>query len=166
MRPLKYGAVLVQEPLTHAAERAQEVSYTRPDAFDRVSVDFANAIAIIIARPFALWRCMANPLMAATTLCQVAIGRPFIGVDCRIIAGMGLDERLECRTVAVGADLQADVGAAAANHTRNWRSIALGGAMTTRFIGAPTGWVCTISVFAAFLAGVLVEFIGFGHIIR
>src|SRR6266511_3033190 len=26
MRPLKYGAVLIQEPLTHAAEGAQEVS--------------------------------------------------------------------------------------------------------------------------------------------
>jgi hypothetical protein len=157
---------LVQEPLTHAAERAQEVSQARPDAFDRVGVDFANAIAVIIARPFALWRCIANPLMAATALCQVAIGQPLIGIDCRIIAGMGFHERLERRTIAVGADLQADVAAAAANHTRYWWSIVLPGAMTTRFIGAPAGWVGNVSVFAAFLAGVLVEFIGFGHIIR
>ena len=66
MRPLKYGAVLIQVPLIHAAEGAQEVSQARPDAFDRVVMDFADAIAVIISRPFALaWR-MADSLMEAT----------------------------------------------------------------------------------------------------
>ena len=38
--------------------------------------------------------------------------------------------------------------------------------MTTGFVGTRTGRGCWISVFAAFLASVLVEFIGFGHCIR
>src|SRR6266545_1026203 len=68
MRPLKDGAVLIQERLTHAAEGAQEVSQARPDAFDRVGMDFADAITVIISRPFALsWR-MADRLMEATSL--------------------------------------------------------------------------------------------------
>src|SRR6266542_4117517 len=68
MRPLKDGAVLIQERLTHAAEGAQEVSQARPDAFDRVGMDFADAITVIISRPFALsWR-MADRLMEATGL--------------------------------------------------------------------------------------------------
>src|SRR6476469_413342 len=54
MRPLKDGAVLIQEPLTHAAEGAQEVSYARPDAFDRIGMDFTDAITVIIPRPLAL----------------------------------------------------------------------------------------------------------------
>ena len=69
MRPLKYGAVLIQEPLTHAAEGAQEVPQARPDAFDCVGMDFANTIAVIIARPFALSWGMADGLMAPTCLC-------------------------------------------------------------------------------------------------
>src|SRR5262245_52281059 len=92
MRPLKHGAVLVQKPLTHATEGAQEVSHARPDPFDRVGMDFADAIAVIIPRPFALSRGMADGLMASARLCYVAIGRPFISVDCCTIAGMPFHE--------------------------------------------------------------------------
>jgi hypothetical protein len=68
MCPHKYGTVLIQEALTYAAERAQEVSYTRPDTFDRVGMDFTDTIAVIIPRLCALsWR-MADGLMAAACL--------------------------------------------------------------------------------------------------
>jgi len=79
---------------------------------------------------------------------------------------MGFHEGLERRTIAVVTDLQADVPAAAANHPCNRRSIVLPSAMTTGLIGTAAGWVCWVSVFVAFLAGVLVEFIGLGNIIR
>src|SRR5215207_1011443 len=68
MRPLKYGTVLIQEALTHATEGAQEVSQACPDAFDRVGMDFAYTIAVIIPRPFALSRGMADRLMTSTRL--------------------------------------------------------------------------------------------------
>ena len=68
MRPLKHGAVLIQEALTHATEGAQEVSQTRPDAFDRVGMDFADTIAVIISRPFAVPWSMADRLMASARL--------------------------------------------------------------------------------------------------
>ena len=79
---------------------------------------------------------------------------------------MGFHEGLERRSIAVVADLQADVPAATANHPRNRRSIGFPRAMTTGLIGTTARWVGNISVFAAFLAGVLVEFIGLSHVIR
>ena len=79
---------------------------------------------------------------------------------------MGFHEGLECRTIAVVTDLQADVPAAATNDTRNRWPISVPGAMTTGFIGTAAGWVSWISVLVAFLAGVLVEFIGLSHVIR
>ena len=68
MRPLKYGAVLIQKPLTHAPEGTQEVSQACPATFDRVGMDFADAIAVIISSPFALSRSMTDSLMEATCL--------------------------------------------------------------------------------------------------
>jgi hypothetical protein len=79
---------------------------------------------------------------------------------------MGFHERLERRTITVATDLQADVPAGAPNHSGNRWSIRIPGAMPTGLIGTTAGWICWIGVFVAFLASVLVQFIGFGHIIR
>jgi hypothetical protein len=76
---------------------------------------------------------------------------------------MRFHKGLECRTISGVTDLQAQLPAAAANHPGNRRSITLPRAMTTRLIGTAAGRICWISVFAAFLASVLVEFIGFSQ---
>ena len=76
---------------------------------------------------------------------------------------MRFHKGLECRTIAVVTDLQADLRAATANHPCNRWSITLPSAMTTGVIGTVARRVCWISVFVAFLASVLVEFIGFGQ---
>lgn len=154
------------EPLTHASEGAQEVSHARPDSFDRVGMDFADTIAVIITRPFTVSRSIANRLMASTRRCYVAIGRPRIGGDCRIITGMPFHERLKRGTIADVTNLQAELRAAPSNHTRNRWPIALPGSMATGFSGTAAGSVGNVGVFAAFLASVLVEFIGFSHSIR
>ena len=79
---------------------------------------------------------------------------------------MRFDEGLECRTITVVTNLQADVPARAANHPGNRWSISLPRAMPTGFIGTAAGWIRWVSVLVTFLAGVLVQFIGFGHRIR
>lgn len=76
---------------------------------------------------------------------------------------MRFHEGLECRTITVVTDLQAKLPAATANHPCNRWSITLPRAMPTGLIGTPARRVCWISVFVAFLASVLVEFIGFSH---
>jgi hypothetical protein len=68
MRPLKYSIELLQEILVHATERAQKVAHARPDAFDGGGMDFADTIAVIIMRPLAVSRSMADGLLASTGL--------------------------------------------------------------------------------------------------
>jgi hypothetical protein len=51
---------------------------------------------------------------------------------------------------------------AASDNTDKWGTIALPGSMTTRLVSPPTWRVSHISVFAAFLASVLIQFISFG----
>src|SRR5262245_478460 len=126
-------------------------------------MDFANAITIIIARPVALsWR-MANGLMGSSTGGEVLIGCPFIGVDDRIIARMTEHEGFQCGPSRVFTHLKADVTTVAPNNPDNWGTITLPGSVATRLIGPPPRWVERVGVFAAFLTGVLIEFVGFGH---
>src|SRR6266508_3195893 len=75
-------------------------------------------------------------------------------------------EGLECRTITMVTDLQADVSARAANHPGNRRSISLPRTMTTGVIGTAAGRVGWICMFVAFFASVLIQFIRFGHRIR
>ena len=79
---------------------------------------------------------------------------------------MPFHERLKRRTIAMVTDLQADVPAATANHPGNRWSISLPRAMTTGLVGTAARRVCWIGMFVAFFASVLVEFIGFGYIVR
>ena len=79
---------------------------------------------------------------------------------------MPFHEWLKRRTIAVVTDLQAQLPAAATNHTRNRWSIRVPGTMTTGFIGTAAGWVSWISVLVAFRASVLVEFIDLSYVIR
>src|SRR4051812_27322877 len=79
---------------------------------------------------------------------------------------MRFDKGLERRTIAVVTDLQAELSTTTANHPSNRWSISLPCAMPTGFIGTAARWVCWISMYVAFFAGILVEFIRFGHTIR
>jgi hypothetical protein len=98
-------------------------------------MDFADASTVSIPRPFALsWR-MADPLMEATGLCYLAIGRPFSGGGRRIIARMGFHNGLARRTIAAVPARQADVPAAASNPPGNRWSGGFPGAMTPGLIG-------------------------------
>jgi hypothetical protein len=160
---LKHRNIANQKPFAQTTKHAQEIAAACPNALDRVGMDFANAITIIIARPFALsWR-MANGLMGSSTGGEMVIGRPFIGVDDRIITRMAEHEGLQCGSIRVFTHLEADVTTAASDDTDNWGTIALPSSVATRLIGSPARWVERVGVFAAFLTGVLIEFVGFGH---
>src|SRR5260221_7181306 len=79
---------------------------------------------------------------------------------------MGFHKGLERRTIAAVTDPQADVPAAAANHPGNRWSITLPGAMPTGVIGTTARRGSWVRMLGAFLASVLVAFIGFGHRVR
>lgn len=126
-------------------------------------MDFANAITIIIARPLALsWR-MADSPVDTTSGSELPIGCPLIGVDDGIIAGVGQEQWLKRGAIAMVAQAQPELPTAAPHNPDNRRPIALPGSMAARWVGPAAWWITWVAVFAAFLASVLVEFIGFSH---
>ena len=82
-----YGEVLLKVDLVHAAERTKKIADSRPQSFDGVNVNLSDSVAIVIARPFALARCMANRDMVALRPGQTKVGTPFVGVNGGSIVG-------------------------------------------------------------------------------
>ena len=75
---------------------AQKIAESGPDAFHRIAVDFAEAIAIIVSRLFRLG--VTDGRMPAPGVRDVVVGVAFIGVEQRgregILFDLGLDRRL------------------------------------------------------------------------
>ena len=163
MGAFKYHDVVRQKPLTDATEQAKEITASGPDAFHCVGMDFANAITVIIARPLATSRCMANCLVTTASGGEVLIGYPFIGVDDRVRARMGDHEGFQCGLISVFTDPEAYMASMAPDNSDNRRTITGPRPVAARLIGPTARWVERITVFAAFLTGVLIEFVGFGH---
>ena len=163
MTAFKHHNVASQKPFAQATKQAQEIAAACPNAFHRVVMDFANAITVIITRPLApSWR-MAHCLVTTTSGSKVLIGRPFIRVDNRVGASMAEHEGLQGGPISPFTNLEADMATAASDDTDNWGTIALPGSVATRLIGSWARRIERVSVFAAFLTGVLIEFVGFGH---
>jgi hypothetical protein len=163
MGAFKHHDVARQKPLIDATEQAEEIAAPGPNAFHRVVMDFANAITVVIARPLAApWR-MANRLVTTASRGEVLIGRPFIGGDDRVAARMGDHEWFQCGSISPFTDLQPDLVRVAPDNSDNRRTITVPGPVAARLIGPVARWVAWIGVFTAFLTGVLIEFVGFGH---
>ena len=58
------------------AKRAKEVSQGRPNAFNRIRVDFVKAIAICVSRPLAIF--MNNDLIGALNRGIPTSRQPFV----------------------------------------------------------------------------------------
>ena len=126
-------------------------------------MDFPNTITVIIARPLAASQRVANRLVTTATRGEVLIGRALIGGDDCVGARMGDHEWFQRGAISVFTDLEANVATAAPDDPDNRRTIAGPGPVAARLVGPPARWVSRISMFAAFLASVLIQFIGFGH---
>ena len=163
MAAFKHRNIASQKPFAQATIQTQEIAAACPNALHRIVMDFANAITVIITRPLAPSWCMAHCLVATASRGEVLIGRPFISVDDRVGACMGKHEGFECGSVSVSTHLEADMTTAASDNTDNWGTIALPGSVATRLIGPAARWVERVGMFATFLTGVLIEFVGFGH---
>ena len=76
---------------------------------------------------------------------------------------MGFHKRLKRGAIAVVAEMQPDLPTAAPHDPDNRRTIAGPGSVAARLVRSAAWWVERVSVFAAFLASVLIQFIGFSH---
>jgi hypothetical protein len=163
MGAFKHRHVARQKPLTDTTEQAQEIAAPGPNAFHGVGMDFANTITVIIARPLAASGRVTNRLVTTATRGEVLIGRPFIGGDDRVGARLGEHEWFQRGPISPFTEVQADLPTAAPDDPYNRWAVGGPSPVAARLVGSPARWVSRISVFATFLFGVLIQFIGFCH---
>jgi hypothetical protein len=90
------GKIACQELFVNTPKLAHKVSHKRPHAFDRVDMNFADAIAVIVPRPFFLR--MTNRVVRTI---NVVVALPFIGIDVGIVFGELLDMGAQGRLVGM-----------------------------------------------------------------
>ena len=71
------GDIPTQVGFMHSAIGSQKITQPRPTAFIGIDVDFTNAIAVIIARPFifSMTNRMSNALETIVTVVLVGVER-------------------------------------------------------------------------------------------
>ena len=104
--------------LRHAPMRAQPRAQQRPEPFERVDMDFMEAIAIGIARIFALG--VIDSFMAVTPLRQTIVDIILIGVDQTAELDRLCDDGLDGRLLNIGKHLDGDVPLALNHAEDGW----------------------------------------------
>ena len=79
--------ILLKVDFVHASKRTKEIAQSGPQAFVGVDVNLADAVAILVSRPFALARCMADRDVGTRGRGQPPVGPPFVGVDRGSVLG-------------------------------------------------------------------------------
>jgi hypothetical protein len=127
------------------AKRTQKVSQRLPQAFNRVDVNFTDAIAIIISRP--LFLTMTDHSM--TTL-QPVIALPLIAVTGRAIGGELFNVPMQRLFGGAFFYSQATLAAASSDCPDHWRAVILVCAMTPSLIGSTPRRIRFVAVLFSF----------------
>src|SRR5688572_33389844 len=98
--------------------RPQPGAQQRPEAFQRVDVHLAQAVAVLITSVFTA--SMTDRLVAVTPLLQPSIDVVLVGVDEGACSDRGLDDRLDGLLLDIGQHLQHDL-ATALDQPQDWR---------------------------------------------
>src|SRR5947209_558342 len=106
---LKEAKIERQFVLRDAAVRTQPGTQQRPEAFDGVDVDFAEAVTIVITR--ILTAGMTHRLVAIAPRRQTGVDVVFVGVDQRAGCDRIRDDRLDRHLPHVRQHLQNDLPA-------------------------------------------------------
>ena len=70
----------------HTAKRTQKVAHGCPQAFNRVNMDFANPITVIISCPFIL-----GVAYGTVRTFQTVVTLPFISITVGLMLGESMD---------------------------------------------------------------------------
>src|SRR5579862_9746158 len=127
---------------------------------------FADTIAIVVTRPFALARRMTDGFARAPGCGQMVVGFPFIRVDRDRNNGFVHDERLEFLAVRMQKNPQTYLPAPSADQARNRGAVVVEGAMPALFVSPTPRRIGGIRMRTAFLARVLIPLVGLDHRVR
>jgi hypothetical protein len=146
--------IVGQIVLVDAAERAQERAQTCARSFTTVAMDFANAISIVITRPF---------LAPMTNGCVARMHARIVGRFIRIHDGalrrhISLNDRAGGRLVSMFEHPIAHLVGAATNQTQDRRPVIGVGALAFLLISTPARWVGYIRMGRTFMTCVITAF--------
>ena len=127
---LAHGNVSTQVVLVNTAKGTEEITGGRPHPFDRVGVDFADTVAIVIACPFVL--AMAHRGMTPN---DVVVAAPFIGKDARSCLSELVNMLTQGWLIGMVNDAQSNLAGFSSDGAHNGWAIVLVRSMSALFVG-------------------------------
>ena len=128
--------------------RPQPTTQQRPKALDRVDMDLAKAVAVLV--PGVLAVAMANPLMPVAPGLQTGVDVVLVGVDEAALSDGGLDHGPDSRLLHVGQHLHHHL-AASLKHAQDRRLLLLQRPSPARSLQpAPPTWTPLFATSAGF----------------
>lgn len=139
------GDVASEVLFMNPAQRPQEVANRGPHAFNRIDVNLADTIAIVIPSPFLVR--VTDGDMGSN---DMVVALPFIGIDRDPNLGEGVNLFFQGFLVGMINHPQPDLAALATNRAHNRRAVISIGAVSTLFVGAGTRRVVWVAVIVTF----------------
>ena len=164
MRPLEHGDVLGEVFLVDAPEGPQEVAQPGPNPFHGVAMHFADAVPVVVPGVFPLR--VADRAVPPARGRHPVVGRRFVGVERRVLPGLGLHFRLDRVLAGVVAHRQADLPAVAAHDALDRRPVVRHRAFPLPLVGPASRRVFGVAVRIALFSGVLEGLVGLGDLVR
>ena len=129
----------------NAFEGAQEITHIGPQAFNRITMHFANAVAIVITRPFS-----AAVRHGGVRPEQMVIALVLIRKDGRPSLREAMYMGQQSFSGGIAHYAQAHLPTLPPNGAQYGRTVIGIGAASTPFVGAATRWVGGVKVLVAF----------------
>jgi hypothetical protein len=140
-----HGNVSTQVSLVNTAKRTQEITGRSPQALHRVGMNFADAVAVIISRPFSLT--MTDRGMGSD---DMVVATPLVREDLGTDSGRLVNVLAQGFLVGMMNDPQSNLAGFSANRAHNRRAIVLVRPMSTLVVGSASGWVAWIAMGVTF----------------
>ena len=139
------GNVSCQKPFAHASERPQEITQSGPHTLGRIHMDFAYAVAIVIACP--LMTTMRDSRMSAV---KAVITGILIGIDVSVQRSEVFHVTLQRHPFRIDNNSQPNLTPFASNRAENWGTVIGKSSPSAPFI-SPRPWgVGGVGVFDSF----------------
>jgi hypothetical protein len=160
-RMFAHRQVVVQILLVDATKGTQKIAGGRPQAFDSVGMDLADAIAVVITRPF--FPPVTHSVMRTLDL---VVPLPLICVTGRVSLGVAMHVLLQCLAIRMVPHAQATLSTVAPHSPNNGRPIVVVCPVPPLFVGTTPRRIKGSACFSPFFPCVLKHLIRFRVLIR
>jgi hypothetical protein len=140
-----YCQVRMEILLVNPAKRTQKIARRCPEPFDRVGMDLADAIAIVIPRPFFL-----TVTHSVVDTIDLVVALPFIGVTGGVLRGIAVHMLLQRLPIGMLVNPQTTLPTSSTHGPNNGGAIILIGPVASSLVRAAPRRIARIVVSVAF----------------